>query len=50
MEACGIHVESEHFQAVTTTLPKWLADVPEIVHVETPSDGRDRMSELQLEP
>lgn len=49
-EAGRIHVESPHFQSVTTELPKWLAGVPEIVHVETPSDGWDRMSEFQLDP
>lgn len=49
-EAGRKHVESEHFQAVTTALPKWLAEVPEIVHVETSSEGWDRMSEVQLEP
>lgn len=49
-EAGRIHVESEHFQAVTTMLPKWLVDAPEIVHVETPTDGWDRMSEFRAEP
>ena len=49
-EAGRTHVESEHFQAVITTLPRWLGEVPEIVHVETDSEGWDRMSEVQLEP
>ena len=33
------HVQSEHFKTATAQLPKWLAAVPEIVHVETPGDG-----------
>lgn len=48
-EAGRSHVESEHFQAATKLLPKLLAEVPEIVHVEAPSKGWDRMSEVQLE-
>ena len=49
-EAGNAHVESAHFQAAIAKLPKWLADVPEIVHVEVPGDGWARMSELQIEP
>jgi quinol monooxygenase YgiN len=33
------HVESQHFKTATGQLPKWLAAVPEIVHVEAPSEG-----------
>jgi len=49
-EAGKAHVESAHFQAAIAKLPKWLTDVPEIVHVEAPGDGWARMSELQIEP
>jgi quinol monooxygenase YgiN len=40
------HVQSEHFKAATVQLRKWLAAVPEIVHVEAPGDGWARMSEV----
>ncbi len=33
------HVESEHFKAASAQMPKWLAAVPQIVHVEAPGDG-----------
>ena len=49
-EAGKAHVESIHFQAAISMLPKWLQRVPEIVHVEAPGDGWARMSELQIEP
>jgi len=48
-EAGKAHVESAHFQAAISKLPKWLTDVPEIVHVEVPGDGWARMSEIQIE-
>jgi quinol monooxygenase YgiN len=48
-EAGKAHVESAHFQAAIGMLPKWLKDVPEIVHVEAPGDGWSRMSEIQIE-
>jgi quinol monooxygenase YgiN len=40
------HVQSEHFKTATKQLRKWLAAVPEIVHVEVPGDGWSRMSEV----
>jgi len=49
-EAGKAHVESAHFQAAIAKLSKWLAGVPEIVHVEAPGEGWARMSELQVEP
>jgi quinol monooxygenase YgiN len=49
-EAGKAHVESAHFQAAISKLPKWLTDVPEIVHVEVLGDGWSRMSEVQIEP
>ena len=48
-EAGKAHVESAHFQAAVAKLPTWLADVPEIVHVDAPGDGWARMSEIQIE-
>jgi len=49
-EAGQAHVQSAHFQAAIAKLPGWLTAVPEIVHVQTDSDGWDRMAELQLDP
>jgi quinol monooxygenase YgiN len=50
-EAAGkAHIDSAHFKAAIAKLPKWLADVPEIVHVEAPGDGWSRMSEMRIEP
>jgi quinol monooxygenase YgiN len=49
-EAGQAHVESVHFQEAIANLPKWLTDVPEIVHVEIPGDDWARMSEVQIEP
>jgi quinol monooxygenase YgiN len=40
------HVQSAHFQAATKQLGKWLAAVPEIVHVEAAGEGWGRMSEV----
>jgi quinol monooxygenase YgiN len=48
-EAGKAHVESAHFQAAIAKLPKWLADVPEIVNVEVPGDGWAQMSEMSIE-
>lgn len=39
------HVQSEHFKVASAQLRKWLAEVPEIVHVEAPGDGWSRMGE-----
>jgi quinol monooxygenase YgiN len=49
-EAGRSHVGSEHFKAAISNLPKWLADVPEIVHAEVPGQGWARMSEVKIEP
>jgi quinol monooxygenase YgiN len=43
------HVNSVHFEAAMTELPKWLSDVPEIVNVEIPGQGWSRMAEMHLE-
>jgi quinol monooxygenase YgiN len=39
------HVQSEHFKVAGEQLSKWLAAVPEIVHVEAPGDGFAPMGE-----
>ncbi len=39
------HVQSDHFRTATGQLRKWLAAVPEIVHVEAPGDGWAKMGE-----
>jgi quinol monooxygenase YgiN len=39
------HVQSEHFKEAGKQLSKWLAAVPEIVHVEAPGDGFAPMGE-----
>jgi len=39
------HVNSAHFKAAAEQLRNWLADVPEVVHVETPGDTWSRVSE-----
>jgi quinol monooxygenase YgiN len=43
------HVNSAHFQAAISRLPRWLSAVPEIVNIEVPSEGWSSMSELQVE-
>jgi len=48
-DAGRLHVESDHLQAAITALPAWLAEVPQIVHADTPGDGWSRMSELKIE-
>ena len=49
VEAGRAYVESAYFKAALANLPKWLAAVPEIVHVETDADGWARMAEMQIE-
>jgi quinol monooxygenase YgiN len=48
-EAGRSHVDSAHFKAAMASLPKWLAESPEIVHVEVPGEGWARMSEVQID-
>ena len=43
--AGAAHVESEHFKTASGQLGKWLAAVPEIVHMDTPGDGFAPMGE-----
>lgn len=38
------HVQSEHFKKAGEQLRRWLAAVPEIVHVEAPGDGWSQMT------
>jgi quinol monooxygenase YgiN len=40
------HVESDHFTTIVAELPRWLADVPEIINVTTDASGWQRMGEL----
>ena len=42
-EAGEAHVASEHFKAASAQLRKWLAAVPQIVHIEGPGDGWAQM-------
>jgi quinol monooxygenase YgiN len=44
-EAGKAHVESPHFKAATERMPHLLAAAPEIIHVDAPGDGWDRVSE-----
>ena len=44
-EAGKAHVESEHFKAASSMMPRWLAAVPEIIHVEGPGEGWAPVSE-----
>src|SRR5205823_14748810 len=44
-EAGKAHVESDHFKAASSMMPRWLAAVPEIIHVEVPGDGWAAVSE-----
>ena len=39
------HVESAHFKEASALMPRWLAAVPEIIHVEVPGDGWSSVSE-----
>jgi quinol monooxygenase YgiN len=48
-EAGRLHVESDHFTTAIAEMPQWLRETPEIVNVETPTDGWSRMSEMQVE-
>ena len=39
-EAAGkAHVESEHFQTAMSEMPRWLAAVPDIIHINGESEG-----------
>ena len=48
-DAGASHVQTEHFQAATKTLPKMLARRPEIVYVDLPQDGWSEMAEFDVE-
>lgn len=45
--AGAAHVTSEHFKAAMAALPDAIADTPQIINVEVPSEGWSRMTELQ---
>ncbi len=38
-EAGKAHVQSDHFKAATAQMPRWLAAVPEIIHMDAPGEG-----------
>ena len=38
-DAGKAHVESEHFAKAMSDMPRWLAAVPEIIHVDGTSIG-----------
>jgi quinol monooxygenase YgiN len=44
-EAGRAHVESAHFKAAMSEMPRWLAAAPEIINVEVPGDGWAQVSE-----
>lgn len=44
------HVSSEHFQAAIAQLAAFLAETPEIIHVEVPGDGWSEMGEVTIPP
>ena len=44
-EAGEAHVASAHFKAAMSEMPRLLAAVPEIIHVEVPGDGWGAVSE-----
>jgi quinol monooxygenase YgiN len=44
-EAGEAHVNSAHFKEATSQFPRWLAAVPEVIHVEAPGEGWSLVSE-----
>jgi quinol monooxygenase YgiN len=44
-EAGEAHVQSAHFKEAMSQMPRLLAGVPEIIHVEVPGDSWARVSE-----
>jgi quinol monooxygenase YgiN len=44
-EAGQAHVESDHFKAASSMMPRWLAAAPEIIHVEVPGDSWSQVAE-----
>jgi quinol monooxygenase YgiN len=44
-EAGGAHVQSEHFQAATRTLPQYLVETPKIVNFEVAQDDWSTLNE-----
>lgn len=45
-EAGAVHVNSEHFKTAMAWMPEVIAQTPEIVNVEIPSNGWAQMAEL----
>jgi len=42
------HVQSDHFQAATKTLPQYLAETPRIVNFTVPQDGWSELGEMAV--
>ncbi|MGG5173077.1 putative quinol monooxygenase [Pseudarthrobacter sp. J1738] len=45
-EAGGEHVQSDHFQKATQTLPAYLSETPDIVNVKV--DGWSKLGEMEV--
>ncbi len=46
-EAGGLHVQSEHFQEATRTLPAYLSETPDVINVNV--DGWSKLGEMAVE-
>jgi quinol monooxygenase YgiN len=44
------HVHSEHFRTAQQTLPRYLAETPQIVNVTVPQDGWSELGEMRVSP
>lgn len=49
-EAGAAHVQSEHFQKATATLPQYLAETPRIVNAKVPQDDWSELGEMRVGP
>lgn len=45
-DAGATHVGSEHFKAAMAWLPDWVAEKPQIIHLNAPGDGWGEMGEV----
>lgn len=48
-EAGGAHVQSDHFEAARSTLPRYLAETPRIVNFDVPQDDWSRLGEMAVD-
>lgn len=46
-EAGGAHVNTDHFKTAMGWMPDVVAENPQIIHVEVPSDGWMKMAEIE---